>query len=281
MSRATIIRNIILFVLLFLILEDGKAEAPEDNLPLWEMGAFAVRIYSVDYPGAEQGQWRHFLLPTLNYRGKILRAEENESPRARFLHGEMYDLDLSGSGSFSADSKNSTVRDGMPDLDWIGEFGPRWNQWFIREKELELRFSLPFHAVISTDFARTRHVGYAFSPTIHLDQKILPIEGLSLRHQLSFQFIDQGVADYYYTVDPTFARTGRPAFRANGNYLGEKWTTLVTQQSGRFFVMAGLQVNRYKNSDFIQSPLLRRDVNFSGLVGIGYDFYESEARARD
>lgn len=274
------LRNIILFAVIFLSLK-SFAEAPEDNLPLWEGGLFAVRIYTLDYPGAEHGQWREFLLPTFNFRGRILRAEENEGVRARFLRGEMYDVDLSGSGSFAADSKESTVRDGMPNLDWLGEVGPRWNQWFIREKKLELRLSLPFRGVFSTDFARTKHVGYVFVPTIHFDQKILPLEGVSLNHHLAFYFVDQGLADYYFTVDPVYSRPGREAYRANGNYLGERLSTQITMKSGRFFTTAGLQMDRYKNSDFIESPLLRRDVNYSGFVGIGYDLFESEARARD
>lgn len=246
--------------------------------PLWEAGIFLLRVHSPSYPGAVTEKIRHYPLPTVTYRGRILRSDENESPRARLFKTNMSDLDVSASGYFSSDSEG-TAREGMPDLDWVGELGPRWNWWWVRNPVTELRFALPFRGVFTTTIWTWKSLGVSLTPGFVWDQKRTRIPGLRFSHRISFRFVDRRVAGYFYNVAPIYVTPERPVYSAENGYLGESVSSRVTWQKGRVFTSFGVIVDDYTRSSFRESPLLQSNFNVSGFFGIGYDLIESKERA--
>jgi outer membrane protein len=275
------LRTFPLSLLLFLLSATVQAKDPDaGDLPLWQAGIFAIHISNPSYPGADTTQKHSFVLPAVTYRGKILRADENESPRARFFRSDMSELDISAAAYFSSDSEG-TAREGMPDLDYVGELGPRFNWWWIRNKEMEVRSAFPIRSVFSTDFARFRTLGSSFTPTFYLDFKKLPVEGFQFFTSLSFQFLDRGAAGYFFNVDPAFVRADRSAYQVQSGYMGESLSTRVVWKIGRTYTSFGVSVDDYTRSSFRDSPLLKNRQTLSSFIGIGYDLIDSEARARD
>ena len=93
--------------------------------PLFEVRLVSAGAYLPDYPGSKQSHASGLALPYFAYRGRVLRSDEKGALRGRLIKTERVELDLSFDGAFSSDSGENDARRGMPDLDWMGEVGPR------------------------------------------------------------------------------------------------------------------------------------------------------------
>ncbi|HYF06909.1 MAG TPA: MipA/OmpV family protein, partial [Acetobacteraceae bacterium] len=207
-----------------LILLAAPAQA-QSQRPLFELGIGGGGAFLPDYPAAEQSRLRGIVAPWLIYRGDILRADE-QGARARTWLGDRVELAISGSGSFPASSRDNRAREGMPDLDWIGEIGPTviWTIWRDLSPASPRRLVLdtPVRAAFSTDLTSVRYRGLIFEPDIAWQQRNLLFEGSRLRLSLGLVFGDQRYMEYFYGVAPELARVGRPSYDARAGYLGTR-----------------------------------------------------------
>ena len=188
---------------------------------LFEAGLFFGGGYLPDYPGSNENQARNLPLPSILYRGSIIRADERDGLRARVILAERVHMELSVAGSFPVNSKDNGARQGMPDLDWLGEIGPRLTL-FITEPRAPTRLKLliPFRAVFSSNFQNFKHRGFNLPPGLLLESFdfILPHwRGLAM---LSATFTDRQMNAYFYDVAPGFARADRPAYDAHAGSHG-------------------------------------------------------------
>ncbi len=248
--------------------------------PLWQAGPFAVQTNNPSYPGADTGQQHNFVLPGVTYRGKILRADENESPRARFFRTDNMDLDLSADAYFSSHSEG-TAREGMVDLDYVGELGPRINYWWVKDSEREIKGAIALRSVFSTNFTRFESLGWSFTPTMTWNFKKAFFDNLQLYTSLSFHFLDRGAAAYFFNVESKDARPGRPAYEVQTGYMGESWGAHLVWKWGRLYATAGLSLDDFTRSSFRESPLLKTRLEVSNFFGIGYDMFDSKARGKE
>ncbi len=133
----------------------GAAQAQEiAGEPLWELGVAAGVGSLPDYPAADQNHVRALALPFIRYRGDILRSDEKGLVRGRFIRTPDVEFDISLNGSFPARSDKNTARAGMPDIDWLGEVGPRL-EWTVARAAGDIArvtLELPVRTVWSTDF---------------------------------------------------------------------------------------------------------------------------------
>ncbi len=98
------------------------------RVPLWEIGLFNGVAQLPHYRGSDEYKLWALPLPYLIYRGEILRTNK-DGVRGVFFKSSQFELSLSGSGNPPVDDDNE-ARDGMPDLDAIGEIGPAL-KWFL------------------------------------------------------------------------------------------------------------------------------------------------------
>ena len=144
----------------------------------------------------------------MHYHGDLLRADDENGTRFRFINDEKFDLDLSFGGSFPTDTGNNDARAGMPNLDWTAEIGPRLIYYIYRNPEVaQLRIGIPVRSSFATDFLKWYGVGYVFAPTIQLDKYNFLTEKLDLFLHYTAHFTSEGVADFFYRVtEPIFRR---------------------------------------------------------------------------
>lgn len=100
------------------------ADAAE-TLPLWELGVVIGAGYAPDYPAADEYSARILPLPYFVYRGKVFRSEESGLLRGRIVQTARVEFDVSVAGAVDTKSHQNDARRGMPDLDWMGQIGPR------------------------------------------------------------------------------------------------------------------------------------------------------------
>ncbi len=168
-SRSTIVFGAWLLAALALPLTPFGATAAEAEAgePLWEVGLVGVVGWLPDYPAADQNHLRWLVVPRVVYRGPILRLGEKGLIRGLLVETERLELDVSLTGSFAADADDNRARRGMPDLDWLGEIGPRLTIGLLGERERRgLSLDLQARAVFSTDLSSFDYRGLVFHPEL-------------------------------------------------------------------------------------------------------------------
>jgi outer membrane protein len=263
----------------------GKATATEEaegeTEPLWEWRLATFARYGESYPASENSQFNIIPFPLPVYRGKVLRiGEDSQNPiRGRLIRTDRIKLDLAFDLNFPVDSEDVTARTGMPDLDFQVEVGPELEIEFSRSKTRgswfispQLRPSFVFDSVVP------KYQGVVFSPELIYKKKLLEGDG-DMKVSLMPTLASSKYMDFFYTVDPSFAAPGRPAYSAEAGYLGTDLTARWKSSfKNNFAYVAGARVSFYQGAANRDSPLYTQETTFSIFGAFLWKFYESEAR---
>ncbi|MBW8270523.1 MipA/OmpV family protein [Caldovatus aquaticus] len=255
----------------------AQADPAGERRPLLEIGLLGGGGYVPDYPGAEQSRLRGIVSPSLTYRGDLFRADELGA-RMRAWRDGRAEFSLSASGAFPVSSRENRARQGMPDLDWLGEIGPTLRLTLWRDPAAPRRVMLetPVRAVFSTDLSSISFRGWVFNPDIAWEQRDLLIPRSRFRIGLGAVFADARHMDYFYGVAPEFARPDRPAYRARAGYLGARLQfSYRVPITGHLAVIAGARFEDFSGAANADSPLFRRDRNLSVAAGFVWTLYRS------
>jgi outer membrane protein len=272
-----------------------EGESPDRNLtgfeninerqPLWEFGAGGGAFEGANYPSSSERNFIALLAPYLIYRGDVFRVGGGSGVRAVLIEKSDFELDLSFSGAFSADSEDNTARAGMPELDFLFEVGP---QLVYRVKDFKfaqggngrLKARLQTRAVFSTDFKRIDERGFVIEPTISYQQRGVFFKETGLNVSLSFTFATEKLHDYFYQVAPVFATNNRIQYDAKGGYLGAELSlgySFPIAENIRGFLAGSAQI--HQGSANQDSPLYEKDITYSFGIGFVWRLYESDAKA--
>ncbi|MXP64224.1 MipA/OmpV family protein [Roseomonas sp. M0104] len=256
-------------------------EAADARLqPKFEAGLAGGGGWLPDYPAAGQNHVQGLFFPYVIFRGEILRSD-SQGVRGRFYNTEGLGLDLSLSGSFPASSADNDAREGMPDLDWQGEIGPalRLTLWQDRTVRQRVNLELPVRAVFSTDWSSVHYRGIVVAPELAYERLNLLAAGARLRVGLGPIFATNRMMDYFYRVEPQYARPGRPAYDADPGYLGTRLQFSYRMPlTERLSIVAGGRLESFHGATNDDSPLFREKWNTSVALGFAWSFYQSEAR---
>lgn len=247
--------------------------------PLWELCVAGGGTYSPDYPAADKNSLRGLALPYVIYRGDRLRLGSDSIAKGIFVDNDYTELNVSLAASFNANSNNNNARRGMPDLDYLFEIGPqlkiRLGEMFGGKTELQL----PARAVFSTDFGRVDHRGYLFNPRFYYARRNIFNSGIDVTSSIGSSFATKKLQEYYYRVEPRFATATRPAYEADGGYLGSNIALGLSYGiTKRVRAYVGGQVGYYGGAANEDSPLFRQKVNASVHAGFTWSIFQSDTR---
>ena len=261
----------------------GAALAGTHSKPLFELGVAAGGGYLPDYLAADESHVRALALPFVAYRGEFVRSDEKGLLRGRLLSTERLELDLSLTGSFPADADDNEARRGMPDLDWLGEIGPRLQITIARAgRDAKLEVELPLRVVFSTDFSTLDYRGVVFAPDLAYQHDDFLRTGLEIKLGGGASFATRQLMDYFYEVESRFATPARPAFSARPGYLGAKLQlTTLYPIDNRIRSLLVVRADSHHGAANRNSPLFRADLTASVGVGLIWSFYQSERRDRE
>lgn len=244
-----------------------------EDVLLWEIGIGAAAWHLPDYRGSDES--RFYALPFLYpiYRGKIFSAQGTtlsgllfESERLRF--------DLSLSGSLPVNSEDNEAREGMPDLDFTGEIGPSLEWMIFEKKSSSLWVKAPLRGVFTVPDGS--YIGMKFAPYLDYDWRssILPEWRMSLR--VGPIFGTERYHDYFYEVEPQFARPGRPEYHPDGGYGGSAVSFGVRRRFKDIRISSSIRYDRLTGAAFEDSPLVRTSNYFSAGVTLTWFFAKSK-----
>ena len=265
--------------LAFLALAALPAKAQQ--LPVFEAGIAGGGGFLPAYPASDQNRWRGLAVPYIIYRGNVFRADDG-GLRARTSLADGIELSVSASGGVNASSDDVTARQGMPDLEWLGELGPnlRFTLWRGEDEASPQRIVVdtPIRAVFSTDWSSVSFRGFTFAPDIAYEHMHFLSPFARLRVSAGVSFGTDRYADYFYDVAPQFARADRPAYNAQAGYVGSRVTlSYRLPLSERFSVVAGGRIENFSGAANADSPLFRNEWNFAVVAGFAVSLWRSEA----
>lgn len=239
--------------------------------PLWELALGAGVISLPYYRGAQSNRVLPvpFVYPV--YRGDFLKVDE-EGVRGLFFESERVKLDLSADGTVPGSDDDVEGREGMPALDPTFQLGPSLtvDLWDARQHAQSLILTLPLRGVFVLD-ASPHHIGLAASPKLTYSRDAR-FAGRYWRLGMTggIELGSDKLHDYFYGVDPAFARPDRPAFDAEAGYAGTRFTLSAQGRRGNNWIGAFLRYDNVSGAVFDDSPLVRRSGNFSAGVVIGW-----------
>jgi outer membrane scaffolding protein for murein synthesis (MipA/OmpV family) len=171
----------------------------------------------------------------------------------------------------------------MPDLDYLGELGPRLQITLAKAaRDAKIDLELPLRAVFSTDFSSIMHRGYVFNPELAYQHEDFLKDGLRVKLSIAASFADAGLMDYFYGVAPKFATAARPAYVAKSGYLGSQIAfRLLKPLSKRIKIFGRAAIGLHHGASNDASPLYRDDVTYSAGLGLSYSFWQSEQMSTD
>lgn len=246
-------------------------------LPVLEAGVFGGAALLPDYPAAGQSHARGVVLPWLIYRGELVRSDDR-GLRGRVWRRRDLEFTLNANGAVGSRSRDNRAREGMPDLDWLGEIGPslRWVAWRSAPGTTRLTLETPVRAVFSTDFSSIKYRGFVFAPELALERSGLLRPRSRARIGIGPVFASGGLMDYWYRVGERDSRPGRPAYDAAGGYLGLRLQlSYRVPLTERISLSAGGRLENFSGASNADSPLFRSEFNATLVGGLSFALYRS------
>jgi MipA family protein len=261
----------------------SDARAAGKSKPLWELGGVVGTGYLPDYPAAGQSHFQWAALPLLVYRGDILRAGDKGLVRGRLFRSDRIEFDISLSGSFPTDADDNNARQGMEDLNWLGEVGPRLQIVLARAaRDAKIELELPVRAVLSTDFSNLDHQGYIFAPELAYQNDNFLGQDIQLKLGISVDFASEGLSDYFYGVSSKFATSNRTVYNAKAGYMGTRLQLSAYKPlTDRWRVFAGINGQFHHGAANKSSPLFLNTTNVGAGLGVIWSFWQSDSRVTE
>lgn len=246
--------------------------------PLWELGVGAVGLSTPAYPGADDRTHRLLPLPWVQYRGKIFRADQS-GIGARLFNSDRVEFDVGFAGSLPARSDDVAIRNGMPNLGTLVEFGPRLKVRLAQIDPLStIRFELPLRAVMEVR-GGVRRQGTTLEPRLIYATRTADAAWTG-EAQLAAVFGDRRINRYFYEVRPEYATAARPAYEADAGRMLVRVGFFGTHRLNPDVRLFGfVRYDSYASAANSGSPLLERDHGVSAGLGFAWTFSRSAARA--
>jgi len=268
-------RILVLFCILLSFL--GTEAVFAEEKPLWEVGVGVAALYLPDYRGSDEGRFYALPYPYIIYRGDFLRVEKDRIS-GRIFETDRILFDVSFYGGVPVDSDDNDDRRGMPDLDPTFEVGPALNITLLKggQNRYKLGLNFPVRAVFSTDFSDVRHEGWIFTPRVNLEvNDIIPGTGVNFGLSAGPIFADSDYHDYFYTVEPRYATSRRPAYDSEGGYSGSTLTLGLNKTIAPLILTAFVSVDFMGGAEIEDSPLVTEDHSAMGGVTVSWVFFKS------
>jgi outer membrane scaffolding protein for murein synthesis (MipA/OmpV family) len=240
----------------------------------WEIGLAAGVVSYPDYMGSDQQRVLALGVPYVIYRSRYLRLDRG-GLRGILLATPRLSLDLGLSLGPPVSSGSNTARQGMPALNLTVEAGPRLNWLLADNRSGRWIARLAWRQAVDI---RGHDVGAVAEPGL-IWEPAMADSPWSWRFGAGALWASQRYNAHYYAVDPIYATATRPAYQATGG-----WHSVYADARLRYRFSPYLSASTFvrlrdmSGGVVADSPLVRRKVNWLGVVAVTWSFWQSEAR---
>ena len=234
------------------------------------LGALRFPVYT----GASEVRDVVLPFPYVVVHSQYLDVDRNRV-RGKLLKDEDFSVDVDFAGGVSVTSADTRERQGMPDLDWLGEAGPALRYFVWRgDDHADLDLVFPLRVAASVHAFDFHHRGYTFAPRMEWH---LPLEPggdkVTLDSALTVAFFDKTYSAYYYSVAPQYATATRPAYDAPGGYAGWRWELGLSWHHGEMVYGAFIEHTSLHGARFQSSPLVGSGDGTSLGIAVSWVFH--------
>ena len=250
--------------------------------PQWEFGLAGAALQVPAYPASAVETKRGFLVPWFIYRGDKVRFQDG-GLKVIAVQSQRVTIDVSISGSLNANSDDTPLRSGMPDLDYLLELGPKadvriWEHDLNDGQSSRLNWSTALRMALSTDFSSIRSQGPVLGSELSYRRSGLLGGSTSFSASLEATWTGERMMDYIYAVDPAFVTAERPAFDAKGGYLGSSLSVGFGHRFNKdVLAFLGISVDLHDGARNDDSPLFESNSNASVYGGVSWTIKQSTA----
>lgn len=259
----------------FFAVQTVYAEEPE--LPLWELGVGGGGFSMPQYMGSDERYNYPIAFPYIIYRGDFFRIDRG-GIRGRLFDTDRISLDLSFGFGLPVRNTN-TARSGMPALRLTGQVGPQLNVYLAEYGNHSWSMHLPVRDAINI---RADQVGWLTEPKLRYAYDRPMNDGrFRTRIDVGAMIVSRRFNDTYYSVDPAYVRTGRPAYQA-GRGLHSIFAKLRVSYpiSRDIQLFSGVQVRDLGVGVVDNSPLVKSRTYTSVVGGLIWTLMRSDKSTR-
>ena len=255
--------------------------------PKWEAGVFTAAFRGPIYPAAKDYQNKRLPVPFFIYRGESIRIGDESIVKAIAVEKERFKLDISVGAAFNADSEDSKIREGMPDLDFMFEIGPQAS-FLLYNSELDVNLqsstvshetwlNLQLRSVFSSDFSSLNHRGYVFQPEVAYRGDNLLFKDSSFFFSVAPTFATRKTHAYFYDVNERYVNQQRDYFKSEAGYLGTKVSIANRFNINKQLMMfVGIQLGFWQGAENKNSDLYQQDFTYAAALGVKWTIWQSK-----
>jgi len=254
-------------------------DAAAAGKPLWELGLVGFAASQQAYPGSAERTQRGLLFPFAIYRGQYLRADR-DNLGLRALKTDQMEIDIGVAGSFGARSSDLAVRQGMPDLGTLVEFGPRL-KWQLGASPVlgRMRAEVALRGVFDLSDG-LRHRGSTLEPRLVLENR----SASGWNHSTSLGLVagSQKIGDTLYGVAPAWATATRPAYSASSGLMAWRLGLSVSKSLNPDWTAFGFaRLESVAGAANQASPLVQQRAGATLGLGLSYTWARSSTLVND
>jgi outer membrane protein len=261
------------FLLLFSFYQFAYAR---DQEPYWEYGVGIGGVQFEDYPGADEYTQLLLPVPTFQYHGEILHANDRDGVQAQFYKSEKLILDFSGMGYPPLKSKDNDRRRGLKNIDLVGGFGPQLV--YLYSKNIEFNFSTFQGVSLSASRQATTGPIYQSRFVIFFEDPIINFGQEKTLTRLFFtsRWAERSFQKVFYEVRSFEVEIERPEYRTKSGLMSHEVSLLWQMDFGKPSTYVGISYADYSSAVNKNSPLHISDQALTFFLGFNYVFSQSE-----
>ncbi|MFN8847660.1 MAG: MipA/OmpV family protein [Bdellovibrionales bacterium] len=265
--------NRLLFLFFVCTFQTSIAQNKE---PYWEYGMGIGGVQFEDYPGSDEYTQLILPVPTFQYHGEIIHANDRDGVQAQFFKSEKVILDFSGMGYPPLKSKDNDRRRGMRDIDLIGGFGPQLIYLF--SKNVEFNFSTFQGVSLSASRQATTGPIYQSRFVLFFEDPIFNLGQEKTLTRLFFtsRWAERSFQKIFYDVKSFEVENDRTEYRARSGLMSHEISLLWQMDFGKPSTYVGISYADYSSAVNKASPLLVSDQAFTFFLGFNYVFSQSD-----
>ncbi|THB67363.1 MAG: MipA/OmpV family protein [Gammaproteobacteria bacterium] len=241
----------------------------------YEIGVGAIATSIPDYIGSDESTVFAAPFPYFWYESEKVTIDRNA------LQGEMWEtekfkLEISAGGSIPVKSEDNKAREGMEDLDWVGEIGPAF-MWFLSGRDDDrdkIYIDIGIRGAVASDLRSINYIGYTIAPKLvyekGLDSELFG--RLDFVAKLGLPYTSAGFHDYVYGVEPRYATAERPAYEAKSGFDGIRLAAGISARKNDIWYGVFCKYYDISNASFADSPLVKESHSFVYGVAAAYIF---------
>jgi outer membrane protein len=245
-------------------------QAAAEMVPQWELGAGVAGLMLPDYRGSDEVRSYLLPLPYIIYRMEWIKADRT-GVRSKLFNREEAEVNLSLSATPPVRSGNNRAREGMSDLGPMVEFGPSLDirLWRGDGRRLKLDVRVPVRAAFTVE-SHPRDAGVSLSPTLNFDVAGIGGRPWQLGMLAGPILATRRQHQYFYGVQESDARPGRPAYDADGGFAGLQFLVALSRRFEKSWFGAYARYDTLRGAVFGDSPLVRRPYYVSAGFAIAW-----------